>query len=450
MLIRRLGLRLRVTVAFVTLTLVLSSAAAVAVWLLVTHYLVSRERTVAVTAARVTAGSVGRGLADRGATVPEVLDRAAVRQTAVSLLSYHGEWYTTSPQRGPEVLPGPLVRRVRSGTPATQRIRVGSHLMLAVGVPLADHGAYVRLSDLDELQRTLGVLRTTLVLATLLLGLAASGVGWFASRVALHPLRELTRVAAAAARGERGARLAGAGDPDLDGLVTSFNRTTEALERRVEADARFAGDVSHELRTPLTTMVNAVQLIQNRERQLPESVREPLSLLAEELDRFSRLVVDLIEMSRVDGRARMRLEPVRVADTVREAADAAAGRRLTTVDADAAQVSLAADKNRLARALTNLVENAEQHGGGCLGVRVSASGEEVRVEVDDAGPGIPESLRERVFERFFRGIDGSVASNGLGLAITARQVQEHGGRVLATERPGGGSRFVVLLPRERR
>lgn len=441
-----MGLRRRVTLAFVALTLLLSSAVSLVLWLLLSHYVVAREEAADVTAARVTAASINRSLSYDGSAPKQVLLRDTVGQQADSLLLFRGHWYATPTWKEPGVVPDSLVHDVTSGHRVTQRLDAGAHTVLVVGVPVTDHGGYFRLTRNDVLGRALGDLRTTLILSALAMTVGALGIGWFASRVALRPLRELTAVAAAAARGEPGARLSGADDPDLGPIVRSFNETTTALEERVRADARFAGDVSHELRTPLTTMVNSLQLVQNRADQLPERVREPLAMLGEELDRFRKLVVDLIEMSRVDGRASMHWEELPAGAAVREAADAAAGRPVTTIDPSAEGLRVRVDRSRLARVVGNLVENAEQHGRGCVGVRVLAQGEWLRIEVDDAGPGIPESLRQRVFERFVRGIDGTPGGNGLGLAIVARQVQGHGGRVFVTDRPGGGARFVVTLP----
>ena len=130
---------------------------------------------------------------------------------------------------------------------------------LAIGEPLDDpRGSYFELFSMGDVDRTFTVLGVALVggaLATSLLGLA---VGRFASRRALRPLTTVREAAAAVAEGDLNARIDAEFDPDLGGLARSFNQTTEALQRRVQADARFAGDVSHELRTPMTTMLNSV------------------------------------------------------------------------------------------------------------------------------------------------------------------------------------------------
>ena len=222
---------------------------------------------------------------------------------------------------------------VAGGQEATQRIRVDGTLHLAVGLPLdGGRGSYFEIYSLDEMQRTARALSLGLVAAAVVTVLIGLGVGRFASRLALRPLTELNRVAADVAAGQLSARLDADGDPDLEELAGSFNRTVEDLQRHVVADARFAVDVSHELRTPMTTMLNSMQVIQNRRDQLPESVREPVDLLADELERFRALVVDLLEISRHDAGDQVVRETVRVGDLVRRAADAAAGRVVTSVD----------------------------------------------------------------------------------------------------------------------
>jgi signal transduction histidine kinase len=216
------------------------------------------------------------------------------------------------------------------------------------------------------------------------------------------------------------------------------------------ADARFAADLSHELRTPLMTMLNSMELIYHHRAELPAAVIEPVELLGEDLERFWRLVVDLLEISRDDGEDEGSRETVRIADLIRVAADTAAGRPVTEATTDAAALTVNGHKRRLERVVANLVENAEGHGGGCESVTVGAGGLGVIIQVDDAGPGVPVYDRERIFERFCRGgSDRRPAQDrgiGLGLSIVARHVEWHHGTIWVEDRPGGGARFVLELP----
>jgi signal transduction histidine kinase len=232
--------------------------------------------------------------------------------------------------------------------------------------------------------------------------------------------------------------------------VRSFDRTAVNLEKHTAADARFAADISHELRTPLMTMLNSMELIHHHRAELPAAVRGPVELLGEDLERFRRLVVDLLEISRDDGADEGSRETVRIADLIRVAADTAAGRPVTEATADAAALTVTADKRRLERVVANLVENAEGHGGGCERVSVVSGGLGVIIQVDDAGPGVPVDDRDRIFERFCRGgSDGRRDQGhgiGLGLSIVARHVEWHHGTIRVDDRPGGGARFVLELP----
>ncbi len=193
-------------------------------------------------------------------------------------------------------------------------------------------------------------------------------------------------------------------------------------------------------------MLNSMQVILHREATLPEELREPVELLAEELTRFRHLVTDLLEIARHDAGDQLVLDPVHVGDLVRRAADEQAGRAVTVVDPDAALVVLEVDKRRLERVVANLVRNAEGHGGGCTAVRVERDAVHLRVVVEDAGPGIPEEQAQRVFDRFARGRGTTSTGVGLGLAIVLRHVALHGGAVRVGPRPGGGASFVVELP----
>ena len=220
-------------------------------------------------------------------------------------------------------------------------------------------------------------------------------------------------------------------------------------------DTRFAGDVSHELRSPLTTMANAAAVLENRRDELSGTARRALDLLTGEVERFQRMVVDLLEISRDDpGRAAPDGDDAEVLDLAELVAAVTALRAGPAPAVEAAgPVPVRGDRRRLDRVVVNLLENADRYGGGPVRVAVTRSGGRARIEVDDAGPGVPEELREQVFERFTRGSRagrrGDDTGSGLGLALVALHVDRHGGSVHVEDRPGGGARFVVDLPEAR-
>ncbi|GAA3090954.1 signal transduction histidine kinase [Kribbella aluminosa] len=462
----RFTLRGRVMLAYGLLALGLSAVLAMVTWGVVSDYLTQqREQSAKFTTedheAALRYGLFGppapcqpaREHAEcpspsllPGVSPMDVLNSLPSTDAAASMLYLDEHWYAMTGK--PSDLPPDLIQTALGGKAVQRRIEVGGQPVLAIAVPVGPAGdaffEWHPLASLDDTLRTLKITLIAAAVATTLIGLA---VGRLASTVALRPLAELAGVADAVARGKLDARLQAENDKDLGGLARSFNQTAEDLERRVAADARFAGDVSHELRTPLTTMLNSMQLIQNHRDELPAAVREPVELLGDDLDRFRRLVIDLLEISRDDGGDRGSREIVRIADLVRAAADAAAGREVTAVEHEAEGLTLQADKRRLERVVANLVENAEDHAGGCKGVGVRTGGLGVVITVDDAGPGIAVEERARIFERFGRGeTSGRGRGVGLGLAIVARHVQWHHGTIRVTERPGGGARFVIELP----
>jgi signal transduction histidine kinase len=198
-----------------------------------------------------------------------------------------------------------------------------------------------------------------------------------------------------------------------------------------------------------------------------------LDLLVIEVERFQRLVSDLLEMARLDaGVVPVDVEEVRVAELVTHAVqrivggvplpaggavDGAGGAvhlRDDRVEVDPAAMTLVApvDKRRLMRVLTNLIDNAVRHGGGDWRVEVTAAPGEVLIAVEDRGPGVPPADRKRIFERFARtaATDRRTSGDGagLGLSLVAEHVAAQQGRVWVEDRPGGGARFVVALPAE--
>ncbi|MFC5138300.1 sensor histidine kinase [Actinomycetospora rhizophila] len=444
------SLRWRVALAFGVVTTAVAALLAVTTWQLASTFMLDqRERGAtnqAVVDARLVADSLGRGSAD----LPTLLVGLTGEPRTAVLLRSDGRWTTAGRQVDADGVSPALLALAASGTPARQRLVLDGAPVLAVALPVtADGDLFVRLVPLTELDRTLRFLSIVLVAGTLLAGLLGVLLGWWTARRALSPLTELTDAAGRMAEGDLSARLPVRREADLAPLAARFNATADALSERVQRDARFAGDVSHELRTPLTTMINAVEVLRRRRADLPETAGRAVDLLGADVQRFHRMVEDLLEISRgiqvPDGHD---LAPVDLAVVVENVpASLAADAVLEVVDPPPLVL---ADRRRLDQVLANLCDNARHHGGGAVRLGVVRRDARAAIEVDDAGPGVPADLRERVFERFTRGarsgLNGAYSGGtGLGLALVAQHVRGLGGRVWVEDRPGGGARFVVAL-----
>jgi two-component system sensor histidine kinase MtrB len=445
-----LGLRGRVTLAFALVAVAIATTIAVSVWLLVTNLVVERREQVSLSQATARAERVEDTLRSVTTTPDDIVDSLGSPTGSVSLLRYDGMWYSSDMTLSALDLPTQVHERLIDGAAVQQQIRLNGTLRLLVGMPLSvGDGVYAEVFPLDDMERTFRTLAATLVAVTLAAPLLGLGIGAWASRRALRPLTEVTRAAGAVAAGDLTTRLQVANDPDLAPIAASFNRTTEALNRRVQSDLRFAGNVSHELRTPVTTLVNAVDLLRTRRQQLDGSGQRALDLLSDEVARFERLVADLLEISRTDaGDEQLLVADTDATELVRQSLPTAA-RHLLDAEPAASDLVVRVDRRRLERTISNLVHNAERHGGGLMRVAVQAApGPSVHIAVEDAGPGVPAHLREQVFERFSRGTASRDRTGGvgLGLALAAQQVRLHHGRLWVEDRPGGGARFVVELP----
>jgi len=200
------------------------------------------------------------------------------------------------------------------------------------------------------------------------------------------------------------------------------------------------------MRSPLATMAAALSV--TRRRVNDRAGLDALDVLEGEVDRFSELVADLLEISRAEaGVAEVHVEvvdPVVFAERVLTSTDH--GQVRLEVEC-APDVRVALDKRRIGQALTNLLENADNYAGGATVVRVGDTPDEVLISVEDAGPGIPDHQRSYVFERFARGDTVDAPGTGLGLALVQEHVRLHGGTVSVGDAPGGGACFTIRLPR---
>ena len=282
----------------------------------------------------------------------------------------------------------------------------------------------------------------------------ASGVGWWTSGRLLRPLGRITEAAGEIAAGDLDTRVQRESDPDLDLLADSFNDMADAVQARIEREARFASDVSHELRSPITALAAAAEVIDGRRGELPDRTQQALDVVVGQVRRFDAMVIDLLELSRIDaGATDLHTEEVEIEALCRRIAARAGFASLpidvtTKVGQNGAPPMAVLDRMRFERILTNLLENAQHHGGGPTRIAIEPTdGPFLLVAVEDAGPGVARGERARIFERFAR---GSAARHrigtGLGLALVAEHATAQGGEAWVEDRQGGGARFVVRLP----
>ncbi len=450
---RRLGLRKRLMLLFAISGLVLTASVAVISYELSRTYLLRQRRSSLEQQAFVNARLVRNRIRAGEQDIPALLGSLSPRATSAHHLLAGGQWIGSSPGSEPLEIPGSLVAAVTAGHAGHQLVQLEGRPALAVGVPIAEFDeSYFAVYPLAQLDRTLIVLRNSLMAAAAITTLVGATAGWWASRRILSPLADVSGAAETVARGRLDVRLEAGNDPDLATVATSFNQMTQALHTRIQRDARFASAVSHELRSPLSTLVASVEVVGARRDELSEPAQEAIDLLSAEVAHLCRLVEDLLEISRLEaGVADIRLEEVQLAEFVQQAVRATSSTSVT-IDLDEAVngTQVRADKRRLERVLGNLISNAERHAGGVARVKVERHNGVARICVEDAGPGVPAEEREQIFERFVRGRAsgrrGADGGSGLGLSLVSEHVRVHGGRVWVEDRSGGGARFVVEIP----
>lgn len=445
---RALGLRSRVILAFTVGSLLVAVTFAVLTYVLTNGYLLSQRERSVLRQVYADADFVRGRFETRGTDATSVLTAVAPSQETTIIVRWGDDWYSTSLETTQDDLPASLKAEVGAGRPARIRTPLGDDPVLMVGVPLPSvNASFYEIRSLRELEDTLDAFALVLGVSALLAAGAGAGVGVWASRTVLQPLNGVASTAAQIAAGQLDARLETTRDPDLATIVGSFNSMVDSLAQRIERDARLAADVSHELRSPLTTLIASVEVMNSRKDELPERTREALALVTAELERFHQLLDTLLELARADaGLDPDRSEVVPLHELLSHVlSDSERAAEILDGDRD---VRVLGDKIRLERVFSNLLDNADQHGGGVVAVTVTASGERAVVLIDDAGPGVPPHDRERIFERFATGrtARGSGGGTGLGLALVSETIAAHGGAVWCAERAGGGARFVVSLP----
>ena len=242
--------------------------------------------------------------------------------------------------------------------------------------------------------------------------------------------------------GDLSARVEVCGRDEVAALATSFNQAADRIEALVTSQRHMLASASHELRSPLARLRLSVELL--REAEDGEVRDEHLAEAVRNIGELDRLIEDLLLVGRLEARAEPVREPVELL--------ALAAEEGSRVDAEVggAEAIVAGDEALLRILLRNLLENADRHGAPPIRVDVTADGGRVLVTVTDAGSGVSEADRERIFEPFQRPAGEAEEDRegaGLGLSLVRRIAENHGGS--ARYEPGDTGRFVVDLPEVR-
>ncbi|RZL03479.1 MAG: HAMP domain-containing histidine kinase [Rubrivivax sp.] len=285
-----------------------------------------------------------------------------------------------------------------------------------------------------------------LILSLLMLFVAVAIGAWPVANRLTRRLKALRQGVETFGSGQLQHRVDVEGRDEVADLAQSFNHAAQRIEDLIGAHRNLLANASHELRSPLARLKMAVSMMAELPPERSEALRHEINQDIKELD---ALVEEVLLASRLDAKSELNLQPV---DLVGLAAEEA--RRVDAVlEADQAAGALVQFDERLVRrAVRNLLENAKRYGGDKAPIllALAATPAQVEISVSDRGPGVPAEECERIFEPFYRlpGHSEHAGGVGLGLSLVRQIAQRHGGQVRCEAREGGGSRFVITLPKQ--
>jgi two-component system, OmpR family, sensor kinase len=329
-----------------------------------------------------------------------------------------------------------------------------------ISVPITYQGNLLYIVQVGTSMETVGeTLRRFLILLVVAIPIALAvslAGGWFLAGRALRPVDEITLAAQRIAAGDLSQRLGmPTAQDEIGRLAATFNNMIGRLDASFRQIRQFTSDASHELRTPLTVMKGETDLILRRPRPL-EDYKSVLESNLEEIDRMTRIVDELLFLSRADmGEVKMEALPVAlealVEDVHRQARVLGHDRNIEVVLGTVTPMVVQGDDLRLRELLLNLVENAMKysHPGGKVEIALLQERQEARLSITDHGIGIAPADHKKIFHRFFRSDVARAHTKkgtGLGLAICAWIADLHKGRVEVQSELGHGSTFTVVLP----
>ena len=295
--------------------------------------------------------------------------------------------------------------------------------------------------------------RKNSLIITAVLALLGGVATYFISGHALRPLREFSdKIEKVQAQNLADSRIEENQVKELNQLSVSYNRMLERLSDAFEIQRQFTANAAHELRTPLALMQVQLDLYHsNRHPDNDADTVQMIQMVTEQNDRLSKMVKTLLDMSELQtvGRDDEIILDALVDEVLEDLEPLAEGKNIRLI-AKCKDITMVGSDILIYRLVYNLVENAIKynHSGGQVTVTADRKEKHVYLSVEDTGTGIPEELKERVFEPFFR-VDKSrsreLGGVGLGLALVREIVRVHDGSITVKSNPSGGTIFEVVL-----
>jgi signal transduction histidine kinase len=448
--VKRLPLRIRLTLVFAAATAVVLAGAAALVYVRVggdldralDDQLRARSQDLAALVRRGGSLDATRGeLVESGESFAELVgtDGRVVDSTA------------------------PIGRRLLVSRGQLARARGGPVFVDRPSAPGLDEPARLLASPLGRRVLVVGVtrenraeilhsLRAAFLIGGPLALLLTSLAGYVLAGAALRPIEAMRARAAEISTSSLDERLpVSDANDEVARLGATLNEMLERLEDGVARERRFVADASHELRTPLALLKTELE-VALRGRRSPVELEEAIRSAAATTDRLSRIADDLLVLARADrGRLVVDPEPTDVLDVLASVArrfEPAADADARSVDVEAGEALVAdVDRMRVEQALTNMVDNALRHGGGAVTLAARRENGSLELHVLDEGGGFPDGFVAHAFEPFSRAEEARSGDGaGLGLAIVDAIARAHGGRAAAANRPGGGADVSIAVP----
>ena len=290
-------------------------------------------------------------------------------------------------------------------------------------------------------------------LITIAVTIVSAAIAYFVSGQALKPLRKLSQQAEKIDQDSiSDIRLNEDTVKEFRQLSVSVNLMLDRLSESFATQRQFSGNAAHELRTPLAIMQTKLELFAAEHKNMEGDTAELVRSQAEQLDRLSKLVHTLLEMSNLSSAPRSdRIELAPLVEEIITDLTPLASQNDITMEQDCDNVVITGSDALIYRLVFNLIENAVKYNrrGGSVSVSVHKESSDVVVRVSDTGCGIPEEYRESIFQPFFR-VDKSrsrqMGGVGLGLALVHEIAVLHGGSVRAEPGNKSGTVFIVTLP----